>query len=88
MGRQVLDQVPWQRSWLGHERVECGDDGLATGTHELQHANAPFARVKAELVLQAHQVTRAVVRHFRSQTVGVPAVVVDDMDHPRVVVLK
>jgi hypothetical protein len=88
MGRQVLDQVPRQRVGLGHERVECRDHGLATGTHEIQYATAPFARVKAELVLQAHQVTRAVVRHFRSQTVGVPAVVVNNMDHPRVVVLE
>ena len=56
--------------------------------YEIQHALAPIARIKAELVLQAYHVAGTVVRHLGGQAIGVGAGVVDDVDHARVVVAK
>ena len=80
--------APWQRVRIGQERVERNDDRLAAFTHEVQYVIAPLAGVKAELVLQAHYVARAIVGRFRGQAVGVRMAVVDHMDHARVFVAK
>ena len=94
------DDDPWlwaARIWISRRGSGSGwvisvwnvvTIGLATAAHEIEHALAPFARVEAELVLQAHQVAGAVVGDFRRQRVGIAAAVVDDMDHARVVVME
>src|SRR5580700_6618370 len=34
LGREFPNNAPRKRSWLGHQRVERGDDRLAAATHE------------------------------------------------------
>ena len=62
--------------------------GLRHSRTKFNTLRSPIAGIKAEFVLQAHHVARAVVDHLRGQAVGVRAAVVDDVDHARVVVAK
>ena len=77
--RQECQSVPrifaWNSRRLGYQRVQRRDDGFTAGVQKPPHVTTPLAGEEAELVLQAHHVTRAVVGHFRGQAVCVRAVV-------------
>ena len=63
------------------------DNRLATKAHKIQDPVSPFARIEAKLVLQAHDVARAVVGNFRGFGIGVWPFVIDDVDHTGIVVV-
>ena len=60
--------------------------GLRQARANTKTRGAPLAGIKAELMLQAHDIARSVVGHFGGEAIGVVATIIDDMDHARIVV--
>ena len=85
-GRDAPDHHAGEWIRAGMQRVECGDERLFAAIDKIEDLAAPFPRVEPEFVLQADHVAGAVIGDIRCETVGMRAVVADDVNHPRICV--